>query len=502
MDVIISHGNPDFDSLASMVAAVRLYPEAMIVLSGSPDQNVRDFLALHGQRFPIVPQKEIPKEQVARLIVVDTRQGERLAGFRDLLNDPRVEIHVYDHHPVLYNDLTGDYSVSERVGACTTMMVRLLREKDLPITPIEATLYMLGIYGDTGSLTFVSTTAEDVDAVAWLLRHGASLEMMAAFVSHSLSEPQRSLLKSLLENSSHYAVQGADVVIARAETGHYVEELAFLAQKFMDLERPDTVFVLVKMRDRLCIVGRSRVPAVDVGMILAPLGGGGHSTAASCVLKGRTLVDMERILLDNLKKKIRSPVLAADIMSHPVRTVSSAATVTDAAKEMARYGHNALVVCDEDRVVGIVSRRDVDKAVRHGYSSAPVHTCMSTNLVTASPDTPVSEIQHMMLTRGIGRVPVLRNDSLVGIITRTDLLQALRRQAFPPPQVSPSPRIEDLSRLPTPVQALLRRIGDLADQLEIPVFAVGGFVRDLLLGVENLGLDVVVEGDGIFFCRE
>ena len=56
-------------------------------------------------------------------------------------------------------------------------------------------------------------------------------------------------------------------------------------------------------------------------------------------------------------------------------------------------------------------------------------------------------------------------------------------------------------RLPAPLASLLHEIGELADQHRVRVYAVGGFVRDLLLGVTNLDVDLVVEGNGIAFAR-
>ena len=56
-------------------------------------------------------------------------------------------------------------------------------------------------------------------------------------------------------------------------------------------------------------------------------------------------------------------------------------------------------------------------------------------------------------------------------------------------------------RVPAPLFSLLREAGELADQHRVRVYAVGGFVRDLLLGVTNLDVDLVVEGNGIAFAR-
>lgn len=56
-------------------------------------------------------------------------------------------------------------------------------------------------------------------------------------------------------------------------------------------------------------------------------------------------------------------------------------------------------------------------------------------------------------------------------------------------------------RIPHGVMSLLRTAGELADRLDYSAYVVGGFVRDLLLGIDNLDVDLVVEGDGITFAR-
>ncbi|WP_424991880.1 CCA tRNA nucleotidyltransferase, partial [Nitratidesulfovibrio liaohensis] len=97
---------------------------------------------------------------------------------------------------------------------------------------------------------------------------------------------------------------------------------------------------------------------------------------------------------------------------------------------------------------------------------------------------------------------------VVGVITRTDLINTLVEEpARIPETLLPESRREKnirsllQERLPDTHFRLLELAGRLGDRLDVPVYAVGGFVRDILLGRPNLDLDVVVEGDGIAFAR-
>jgi len=77
-----------------------------------------------------------------------------------------------------------------------------------------------------------------------------------------------------------------------------------------------------------------------------------------------------------------------------------------------------------DEVVGAVSREDLDKAIGHGLSHAPVKGIMSSRVATCAEDTPLAELQAL-LSGSEGRIAVLRGDKIVGVVTRSDVLRAL-----------------------------------------------------------------------------
>ncbi|MFB0520503.1 MAG: bifunctional oligoribonuclease/PAP phosphatase NrnA, partial [Desulfatiglandales bacterium] len=74
LEVITTHVNADFDSLASMLAAKKLYPEAIIVFPGAQEKNVRNFfLHTSSYLFDFVRIKDVDLKNIRRLILVDTR---------------------------------------------------------------------------------------------------------------------------------------------------------------------------------------------------------------------------------------------------------------------------------------------------------------------------------------------------------------------------------------------------------------------------------------------
>src|SRR5690348_10913154 len=95
--VIATHGNTDFDALASMLAARRLYPGAVVCLSGALNRNVREFVRLHADELDAVEATRLELDAIRRLIVVETVEAHRLDQLEPVARDPAVEKVVFDH---------------------------------------------------------------------------------------------------------------------------------------------------------------------------------------------------------------------------------------------------------------------------------------------------------------------------------------------------------------------------------------------------------------------
>lgn len=502
MQVILSHAGADFDAFASMVAARKLYPEARMFFTGSPEPNVREFASLHRSQFPVDFASEGLEEPLELAVLVDTREPTRLGPFRYPVSRPEVKVHVYDHHPATPESIAGDLEVVEHVGASVTVVLKRVRERGLPVTAHEATLFLLGLYEETGSLTFPDTTPEDIRMAAWLLENGGNLALVPHFVQHSLSPTQRDLLAELLRRCRVEVLGGYQVMLATASTDRYVDELAVITHRLMDLERPDVLFTIVKMGRRTYVVGRAGANTADVGRVLGELGGGGHATAASASLKDREPSDVAADLLQRVQDSLPRVLTARDLMSWPVDCleVKGRVTVDDAGEFLRRLGHSAACVREGRRVVGMIARADVDKALAHDLGHAPVQAYMTREVVQVAPETPLPEIQRILVENDIGRVPVMEEGRLVGIVSRSDVLRALHGSC-PMPPAPPDPSPPQLLDLDPDLLALLRRCGRVGRELGMEVYAVGGFVRDLLLGVPNYDVDLVVEGNGIAFAE-
>lgn len=510
MDIITSHNSLDFDGLAAMVAAGKLYPSAVKVFSGTLARNVKQFMALYKDSLTIKTPGQIDLQKVERVILVDTKNLKRLGSLKGLeaLNCRYI---IYDHHPPSPEDLVGEVNEVHMVGAATTILVEKIKEAGLDVSPFEATILALGIYEDTGSLMFSSTTVRDVLAVAYLLERGANLTVVNAFIGRTFSSEQRQLMQRLLSSAIHYQIKGLDVVVAVSEEEGFTPGLDLVVHRLAEVEAADAVFVLAVMQGKLNVVARSQVPNIQVNKILFALGGRGHEKAASAVVKNMGIEEAKNKILEELRQ-VQPGLVARDIMSSPVKTIPMDVSMEEAGRIMLRYGHTGMPVVDGDKMVGVISRRDVDKARMHNLGHAPVKGFMSREVIWVEPNTPVTEIQRIMVERDIGRVPVVEEGKLIGIVSRTDVLRTLHGEDYPEDHMilysktegEESPDVRELlnTRLPTRIREIMELAGYTGESLGYRVYCVGGFVRDLLLGVPNFDVDLVVEGDGVHFAEE
>ncbi|MEK7325018.1 MAG: DHHA1 domain-containing protein [Chloroflexota bacterium] len=264
--LILTHEQADFDAVASLWAAHRLYPTAVPVLPRRVNRNVRAFLNLYGDHFDFTETEDLPRQRVERVIIVDTQAVSSVKGM-----SAKTEMTVIDHH---------HSQPGSGTGANTTLLVERLAESLAPLSPVEATLLLLGIYEDTGSLTYLTTTARDARAAAYLLEAGAQLEAAREFLHHPLTPGQNALFDQLLAAAETHTTNGQAVTITAIDGGDTDEELSTLAHKLRDTLEPAALFMLVNLHGhepRVQLIARSTTTNVDVGAVATHFGGGGHA---------------------------------------------------------------------------------------------------------------------------------------------------------------------------------------------------------------------------------
>lgn len=429
MQIIATHVNADFDALASQVAAGRLYPDAVMVRCRSVAQNVRDFLALHKDRFKLVLARDIDPAVVERLILVDVRRASRLRDLDGLLERIRgqggVDVHVFDHHAGSDDDIRGSLERIEPVGAAVTLLIEELQARGLRVDPLEATLFMLGLYADTGSLSFPSTTPRDIAAGAWLLARGASLSVLRRYMNAPLGKEQQVALVGLLSEARLVSVGGARVGIAVVPLSDDTGRLAEVVSQVLTLVDYDALFGIFPRGRRVTLIGRARVPWIDVGAVMCVFGGGGHSGAGSATPKNIEPEELRVGIEAALRAAAPRPQLVRHVMTTPVMTLDARTPLEEAARCLAAWDVRGAPVLRDSRPDGVLSRRDVERATQRGELHLPVAAAMTHGMRTVTPDTTVEAALAEMVAKDIGRLPVMEGGHILGIIARSDLLRVL-----------------------------------------------------------------------------
>ncbi|BBJ28908.1 CBS domain-containing protein [Athalassotoga saccharophila] len=225
-------------------------------------------------------------------------------------------------------------------------------------------------------------------------------------------------------------------------------------------------------------------PHVSVDDILA---------LAFCVKKGAILWGFSQFLE-------KGDLTAAEIMTSPVTSVKIDTSLSQVKEIIEKTSLTGLPVLDkEDRVVGMITKKDVDRALKAGIEDLSM--AMSIPPVTVNLKDPASKVGELMAIHNIGRIPVLDEEGkIAGIITRRDLVRAMVDRTYYEKRLSIEGKIENI--ISPKLLSILKDIGDFASSKKQKIYAVGGFVRDLIMSKESLDVDIAIEGDGIEFAKE
>jgi len=505
MKVILTHEQADMDALASLLGAWLLQPDALPVLPRAINRNGRRYIKHYADQLPFIEQKDLPKGEITEIVLVDTQSLITLKGMSE-----QTQVIVYDHHPQR-EDLNPAWELHMvQNGANTSQLVERIQSAGLTLTPVQANTLALGLYEDTGAFTYGSTTPEDLRAASFCLAQGANPDILSHYLYPPLSKGQRELYDRLLRAVDTFTVEGQTIMTAKANAMDVKDEISSVAHTLRDVLNPDALLLLVATKQGIRLVARATNDRVDVSAIAEELGGGGHKRAASALIRPEGHLDEVQTLqfldeqyqrlIAGLNQHIPSQASVGAIMSRDPLLLSPETPAKEANRLMQRYGYEGYPVVAEGQVVGLLNRREVDRAISHGLN-LNVDSLMAAGTVQITPDAPLEELQSLMGSTGWGQVPVVNSaGEVIGIVTRTDLINTLTVKADIPEKSAIVGMLDQA--IPPARLALLQALAEEADQVNLPIYVVGGFVRDLLLNRPSLDFDIVVEGDAIFFANQ
>ncbi len=376
MEIILTHEQADFDAAGSVLAAWLLDPERIPILPKRRNRNLTAFLEAFP--YPFRTWHTAPRGAVSRVWLVDTQM---LTPHKRIPND--AEVVVIDHHQNRYLLPEREGQIIEPLGACTTILVEKLMERDVYPGSLYATLMLAGIYEDTGSLSYGSVTPRDLYAAGWLLERGANVDIVRRYVTAPLTEHQQQVCDRLLRNCETVDIRGERFIIAMADVREVTDEYSAAAHYLRDMLAPDGLIILLGTKAGIRIIGRATNDEINLGALMRAHNGGGHTRAAS-----------------------------------------------------------GLMSVEEDDVADIFP------------------------LMKSLRDTLVAELPaYITNSRGKGRA--------------AGMAEMMREQ------------------LPEESLDLIKKTAETAAELKMPIYLVGGVVRDLLLGRPVMDFDFVTEGDAI-----
>lgn len=424
MLIATTHKNTDFDGLASVIAATLLYPGCVGVVPKMTNKNVEQFLSTHKTAFNLILPHEVPHDEVKKLIVVDTDQWQRLDRLEKLATRQDLEIDLWDHHMMGTGDILPTWSCKEQIGSTVTLFVREMQKRRLELTPLDSTVMLIGLYEDTGHLSYPSTTAEDARAAAYLLDNRADLNVAAFFLNPPYEENQKEILFEMMKETEKFTINGYTIGFNCISLDKKVPNLAAIVNMYRKIVNVDALFVIFTSDDRNTVIGRSGVENIHIGQALVGLGGGGHAGAGSATVKSsdRSPQQIKEQIVARLASNRTESARISDIMSFPVISVTPATPMRDVQTLMATEKIRGIMVMENDKIHGIIVLWDLKRVKKEQHWDSPVKAFMARDIITIEPGASPSIAAGIMIENDVGYLPVVENGKVIGIVTRTDIL--------------------------------------------------------------------------------
>ena len=424
MLIATTHKNTDFDALASVIAATLLYPGCIGVVPKMTNKNVEQFLSTHKTAFNLVLPNEIDPDKVEKLIVVDTDQWHRLDRMEKLRDKEGLEIDLWDHHMTGRGNIEPTWAIREHIGSTVTLLVREMKKRGTKLNPLDSTVMLIGLYEDTGHLSFPSTTSEDAMAAAFLLENKADLNVANFFLNPPYEETQKEILFEMMKATEKQIINGHPVGFNFVTLDKKVPNLAAVVSIYRKIVNVDALFVIFHNDDTNTIIGRSGVEKIHVGEAMLALGGGGHAGAGSATVKSKkySVEKIRETITEVLTASKCETASISDIMSFPVISVPPTTNMREVQAIMAREKIRGVLVTEGDDIVGITVLWDFKRIKKQQHWDSPVKAFMARDIITITPKTSPTMAARLMIEKDVGYLPVVQNKKVIGIVTRTDIL--------------------------------------------------------------------------------
>lgn len=510
--IALTHG-ADLDGMGAARLLSLRYPDARLLHPTRLAQNAWEFVR-HQSWFRTIAWQAVDWSRVAEVHLVGVFRPHHHPEIIERLTSGNCPTRVWATGPA---QLPFSFSAEPVADACLTtalLAARIAAGHAVPSLPVEDQALCLMALTEK---TWAGLSSRATEADLRMLEELRSLRPVPVRqVSNSIvlgqREGQKGLLNDLLAKGEDLEINDWPVLVSVVRTMGLVQDLRPVVEAFWCRQDPHLLVAGIVGAGLTRVFARSRGRSLDLRRVFQTHRPKDENGWLEFQLKEGDSELVREILIGDLAKGLPPDAPAASFMTVSPRCVEPSMTIAAAQELMRKFHLMSLVVVEEERLIGVITRRDLDRGVQMGLLDSPIAPFIPSQTPMVSPDTPARVVRRLMLAHSVTRLPVVAEERVVGIITARDLLRALEDQlplprrflAELPPTLLPGPeRMEDRFRRTAPpaLLKLLRRIGERAAERQIQAHLVGGFVRDLLLERRTVDLDVVLTGDALPFAR-
>ena len=431
MKIIIGHSNLDLDCIGSMVLARYLYPDHRLIRSIHIHPVARNLYNLYQYHLDFLQMQDIASKPIEQAVIVDTRSYNRVKEFLSPVAGPIDKIEIYDHHESDSSDIPNAVIHNKTCGANTTILVLELLKRNTAIDANDATIALTGIYADTGNFTHENVQDSDFQAASYLLEQNASLNIVKTFLNTMTEQHQISLFHDMLNHLIYKNYHGHPIILSYIELEKQVGGLAAVVEKIFDVENPDALFAVFSFRKNhdVLIIARSQENSIELHRILETFGGGGHAQASSALIKKQIGKNVYHTLDIYLQTALLPASNATQIMTRNVFMLQEDVSLLKASLSLERINHTGTPITNSNgKLAGFLTLRDIMKGRKSNQMHAPVKAYMTKNVITGNEHTTIREIEQLIFRNNIGHLPIVRENQVVGIVTRSDYLTYMEKR--------------------------------------------------------------------------
>ena len=298
--LILCHKNPDGDTIGcagALCLALKALGKNAAVLCSDPIPSLYDFMGLELFDSSFTPGFVVAVDVASIQLFGDRNNVQKYAEHVDLCIDHHASNSGYAYETLL----------DPGAAAACELMIDVIEEMGVPLTPAIADCLYTGISTDTGCFRFSSTTARTHKAAARVMEAGANIEMLNARLFESRSRGRIEIEKMALE-SLEYFFDGRcamicltwDQIVTSGVAGAELEDLTSLPRS---IEGVEVGLTLRQQKDGSYRISIRTAGAVDACAIARHLGGGGHARAAGGEISGN-LDNARYAVLGEVRKEL------------------------------------------------------------------------------------------------------------------------------------------------------------------------------------------------------